>query len=51
MLRLRDDQWERIHEHFPEEHIPGGVCQASCRVSLRTTFYVRRLRHNAGLRV
>jgi transposase len=21
MLRLRDDQWERIREHFPEEHI------------------------------
>jgi transposase len=23
MLRLRDDQWERVPEHFPEEHIPG----------------------------
>ena len=22
MLRLRDDQWERIREYFPEEHIP-----------------------------
>ena len=22
MLRLRNDQWERIREHFPEEHIP-----------------------------
>lgn len=22
MLRLRDDQWDRIREHFPEEHIP-----------------------------
>lgn len=22
MLRLRDDQWEWILEHFPEEHIP-----------------------------
>jgi len=22
MLRLRDDQWARIREHFPEEHIP-----------------------------
>ena len=22
MLRLRDDQWERIREHFPEEHLP-----------------------------
>lgn len=22
MLRLRDDQWERIREHFPDEHIP-----------------------------
>ena len=22
MLRLRDDQWERIREHFPEEPIP-----------------------------
>lgn len=22
MLRLRDDQWERIRDHFPEEHIP-----------------------------
>ena len=24
MLRLRDDQWERIREHVPEEHIPEG---------------------------
>ncbi len=24
MLRLRDDQWERIREHFPEEHIPDS---------------------------
>ena len=22
MLRLSDEQWERIREHFPEEHIP-----------------------------
>src|SRR6185503_13233492 len=22
MLRLHDDQWERIREHFPEAHIP-----------------------------
>lgn len=22
MLRLRDDQWERIQDHFPEAHIP-----------------------------
>ena len=22
MLRLNDDQWERIREHFPEENIP-----------------------------
>ena len=21
MIRLRNDQWERIREHFPEEHI------------------------------
>lgn len=24
MLRLRDGQWERIREHFPEEHIPDS---------------------------
>lgn len=24
MLRLRDDQWDRIREHFPEEHIPDS---------------------------
>jgi transposase len=24
MRRLRDDQWERIREHFPEEHIPDS---------------------------
>jgi transposase len=24
MLRLHDDQWERIREHFPEEHIPDS---------------------------
>ena len=32
MLRLRDDQWERIREHFPEEHIPEGrVGRNLCR--------------------
>jgi transposase len=24
MLRWRDDQWERIRDHFPEEHIPDN---------------------------
>jgi hypothetical protein len=24
MLRLSDEHWERIREHFPEEHIPEG---------------------------
>jgi transposase len=24
MLRLSNEQWERIREHFPEENIPGG---------------------------
>ena len=24
MIRLSDEQWERIREHFPEEHIPEG---------------------------
>ena len=24
MLRLRDDQWDRIREHGPEEHLPEG---------------------------
>ena len=24
MLRLRDEHWERIREHFPEEHLPEG---------------------------
>ena len=24
MIRLRDDQWERIREHFPEENIPDS---------------------------
>ena len=24
MIRLSDEQWERIREHFPEEHIPDG---------------------------
>src|SRR5512140_1467330 len=24
MLRLRDDQWERIREHLPEEQLPAG---------------------------
>ena len=24
MLRLRDEQWERIRGHFPEDHIPEG---------------------------
>ena len=24
MRRLRDEQWERIRKHFPEEHIPEG---------------------------
>src|ERR1700734_1376030 len=24
MIRLTDEQWERIRKHFPEEHIPDG---------------------------
>lgn len=24
MLRLSDQNWERIREHFPEENIPAG---------------------------
>lgn len=24
MLQMRDDQWERIREHFLEEHIPDS---------------------------
>ena len=24
MVRLTDEQWERIRKHFPEEHIPDG---------------------------
>ena len=24
MLRLADEQWERIREHFPEENIPSS---------------------------
>ena len=24
MLRVSDDQWERIRDHFPEEHVPEG---------------------------
>jgi transposase len=24
MIRLTDEQWERIRKHFPEEHIPEG---------------------------
>lgn len=24
MLRLSDDQWKRIREHFPEENMPEG---------------------------
>ena len=24
MIRLSDEQWERIRSHFPEEHIPDG---------------------------
>src|SRR5262249_1049109 len=24
MIRLTDEQWERIRDHFPEEHIPNG---------------------------
>ena len=24
MLRLSDEHWDRIRDHFPEEHIPPG---------------------------
>ena len=24
MIRFTDEQWERIRDHFPEEHIPDG---------------------------
>jgi len=23
-LRITDEQWERIREHFPEENVPDG---------------------------
>jgi hypothetical protein len=36
MLRLRDDQWERIREHFPKEYIqdnrPGRKPVPTCEV-------------------
>jgi transposase len=36
MIRLTDEQWERIRDHFPEEHIadrrPGRKPIASRRV-------------------
>lgn len=25
MLKLSNEQWERIREHFPEEHIPAEL--------------------------
>ncbi|MCC6965879.1 MAG: transposase [Nitrospira sp.] len=35
MWRLRDDQWEQIRKHFPEERIPEG-CPGRKPVSART---------------
>src|SRR5262249_55016220 len=29
MIRLTNEQWERIRNHFPEEHIPMDVLDAS----------------------
>ena len=43
MLRLRDDQWERIREHFPEEHIPDsrpGRKPVPARAVLETVLWI-----------
>jgi transposase len=29
MIRLTDEQWERIRDHFPEENIADGRPEAS----------------------
>src|SRR6516165_10167439 len=29
MIRLTNEQWERIRNHFPEEHIPDGRWSAA----------------------
>ena len=33
MIRLTDEQWERIRKHFPEEHIPDGYVPDASRDS------------------
>ncbi len=43
MLRLRDDQWDRIREHFPEEHVPDsrpGRKPVSTRVVLEAVLWI-----------
>lgn len=43
MLRLRDDQWERIREHCPEEHIPDhrlGHTPVTTRAVLEAVFWI-----------
>lgn len=43
MLRLRDDQWGRMREHFPEEHIPDsrpGCKPVSTRAVLEAVLWI-----------
>src|SRR6516162_2121659 len=43
-IRLTDEQWERIRNHFPEEHIADGrpgrnpASHQACRSALNITF-------------
>jgi hypothetical protein len=42
MIRLTDEQWERIRMHFPEEHIPDG---RDSRSSIQIDISARTLAH------
>ena len=32
MIRLTDEQWERIRKHFPEAHIPDGRAEPASQI-------------------
>ncbi len=47
ILRLRDERWERIREHFPEDHVADGR-PGRKRVPMRAVLEAVRLDSEHG---
>jgi len=49
MIRLTDEQWERIRDHFPEETIIRSLIESRFSASVKGSFGQRRPRRNLPL--